>query len=826
MSANAGSLAQSALNRLLRLAAMAGVDAAVKLHIARGDNLDARDGSGLTPLMLAARNNRASTCRVLLSSGASVELTDQSGASALKLAKAVGALDAVEAIEEFVRERNQAQAWVDQGASILDVATTKSNSAIVQISFPLGIAEADTAIGWQEEEEIVAPDGNVSLATAAIELHASIANHTASDDLVDWSDVSIYLPEKSARPARVRDSGNLWPLQSLILKGIREGSVPDLDVQAFFEDEEGERDEESEIRLRLALGEISVSTDERQVLRFEPLQSEADDSEQDELNDAIAFYDEITSSSDQCLKLYFRDMESFELLTRDGEGALAQRIEDGLGQVQGALASLPKSIEIFLEAYEQHLCGKRRLSEMLTGFSDIELAIDGAASIADQAAFNEEVEASTDMEAEVLIDEDEIAPGPDPVEVGRRMSALRAHYEAFKRVASSSSNLVNEEVCNLRQRMAEEFLTMKLPPAFIDSLVRKVREVIGDLLRHEQILSAIAEPPRLSGADLPAQFAGGERSIDFTGHVPAAERPESYPIFASPNATQSESRMLVALRGDLLLPLAEIRNLDRSISVFYERACSARKEMTQANLRLVMSIARKYTNRGLQFLDLVQEGNIGLMKAVDKFEHRRGYKFSTYATWWIRQAITRAIADQARTVRIPVHMIETINKLKRVSRQMFQQFGREAMPEELAKEMEIHEEKIRKVLKIAGEPLSLETSVGVDDDSNLGDVIEDSNASSPLDLATESGLTEAVRDVLAALKPREAKVLRMRFGIDMNTEHTLEEVGKQFGVTRERIRQIEAKALRKLGHPIRSGALRSFIDYEKSTVAEPTEADA
>jgi RNA polymerase primary sigma factor len=309
-------------------------------------------------------------------------------------------------------------------------------------------------------------------------------------------------------------------------------------------------------------------------------------------------------------------------------------------------------------------------------------------------------------------------------------------------------------------------------------------------------------------------FPNNEGNLEWANELSRKRQKWSPNIKTYKEAIDAEQEKLAAIERQLFLPLTDIKEINRTMSIGEAKARRAKKEMVEANLRLVISIAKKYTNRGLQFLDLIQEGNIGLMKAVDKFEYRRGYKFSTYATWWIRQAITRSIADQARTIRIPVHMIETINKLNRISRQMLQQFGREPTPEELAKEMEMPEDKIRKVLKIAKEPISMETPIGDDEDSHLGDFIEDTNASSPVDSATETGLMETVRDVLAGLTPREAKVLRMRFGIDMNTDHTLEEVGKQFDVTRERIRQIEAKALRKLRHPSRSEQLRSFLDID------------
>ncbi|MFC5582014.1 RNA polymerase sigma factor RpoD [Rhodanobacter terrae] len=521
------------------------------------------------------------------------------------------------------------------------------------------------------------------------------------------------------------------------------------------------------------------------------------------------------------VRMYMREMGTVELLTREGEIAIAKRIEEGLGQVQTALASFPLTIELLLEEYDQHLDGKRRLSEILAGFLDLEEAADLARKEKEAAALllpepdpSDETEADDDETA--TEDEEEAGPtGPDPEEVKRRMELLRDYYGKFQKAAPKAASITDKKIVKLRDQMAEEFLKLKLPSALIDGFVRKLREVVNDIRHHERVLMDIfVKQVKMPKAEFIKTFPSNEGNLEWVAELSRKRQKWSPNIKTHREAIDAEQEKLATIERKLFLPLIDIKDINRAMASGEAKARRAKKEMVEANLRLVISIAKKYTNRGLQFLDLIQEGNIGLMKAVDKFEYRRGYKFSTYATWWIRQAITRSIADQARTIRIPVHMIETINKLNRISRQMLQQFGREATPEELAKEMEMPEDKIRKVLKIAKEPISMETPIGDDEDSHLGDFIEDGNASSPIDSATETGLMETVRDVLAGLTPREAKVLRMRFGIDMNTDHTLEEVGKQFDVTRERIRQIEAKALRKLRHPSRSEQLRSFLDVE------------
>jgi len=516
------------------------------------------------------------------------------------------------------------------------------------------------------------------------------------------------------------------------------------------------------------------------------------------------------------VRMYMREMGTVELLTREGEIAIAKRIEEGLTQVQTALASFPLTIELLLEEYDQHLDGKRRLSEILAGFADLEQAADAALAEAELAAAESDAEVEEDEDEEAAGDDEEAGPsGPDPEEVKRRMELLRDYYGKFQKAAAKATDINDKKVTKLRDQMAEEFLKLKLPSALIDSFVRRLREVVGNIRHHERVLMDIfVKHVKMPKAEFLKAFPSNEGNLEWAEELGRKRQKWSPNIKHHREHIDAEQTKLQDIEKKLFLPLTDIKEINRSMSVGEAKARRAKKEMVEANLRLVISIAKKYTNRGLQFLDLIQEGNIGLMKAVDKFEYRRGYKFSTYATWWIRQAITRSIADQARTIRIPVHMIETINKLNRISRQMLQQFGREPTPEELSKEMDMPEDKIRKVLKIAKEPISMETPIGDDEDSHLGDFIEDTNASSPIDSATETGLVETVRDVLAGLTPREAKVLRMRFGIDMNTDHTLEEVGKQFDVTRERIRQIEAKALRKLRHPSRSEQLRSFLDID------------
>ena len=588
-------------------------------------------------------------------------------------------------------------------------------------------------------------------------------------------------------------------LKDLIAKGKEQGYLTYSEVNDHLPEDISDPDQVEDIIQMIndmGIQVFEVAPDADELLMAEG-DSSADDIAAAEAAAALAAVETEAGRTTDPVRMYMREMGTVELLTREGEIVIAKRIEEGIRELMAALAHFPGAVEAILNEYDLVAKEERRLADIMVGYLDPAEDVPSALEAA-EAAENTD----TDEEADT---------GPDPVEAKKRFTALKRQFnKTEKAIAAKGRN--SKEAVKEMEKLGDLFKFFKLTPRVFEPLTDTPRNLLAAVRDQEREIMRIAvRDCKMPRKDFITSFQGSEADLKWvTRHT--REKDYGSRLAAEKENIQRLQRRIIQVEEQSGLSVSEIKEINRRMSMGEARARRAKKEMVEANLRLVISIAKKYTNRGLQFLDLIQEGNIGLMKAVDKFEYRRGYKFSTYATWWIRQAITRSIADQARTIRIPVHMIETINKLNRISRQMLQEMGREPTPEELGERMDMPEDKVRKVLKIAKEPISMETPIGDDEDSHLGDFIEDNTIHSPVDAATGQGLQEATKEVLAGLTAREAKVLRMRFGIDMNTDHTLEEVGKQFDVTRERIRQIEAKALRKLRHPTRSDYLRSFLD--------------
>ncbi|WP_022955018.1 RNA polymerase sigma factor RpoD [Perlucidibaca piscinae] len=614
-------------------------------------------------------------------------------------------------------------------------------------------------------------------------------------------------------------------LAALIAKGKEQGFLTYAEVNDHLPESVTESEQIEDIIQML--NDLGIPVHERapeadDLMREETPEASDDELAAEEAAAVLASVENEPGRTTDPVRMYMREMGTVELLTREGEIAIAKRIEEGIRDVLHAMAYWPGAVELLINEFDAVEAGERRIGDVIAGFLDPDDP--ATAEEIDEEAALAALAGGGKSKADEAEDDDEEAEGDDEeseADTGLDMEMVRGRVDALreqlaKTEASEQRNGREHKSWQTQMNtLAELFMMFKLTPRVYDGIADHIRETVDTVRAQERaVMVACVRRAKMDRATFLTDFPGHETDLEWLDREVVTRKPLAKALEAQREDILRAQQRLLEVETSHALTIAEIKDISRRVSIGEAKARRAKKEMVEANLRLVISIAKKYTNRGLQFLDLIQEGNIGLMKAVDKFEYRRGFKFSTYATWWIRQAITRSIADQARTIRIPVHMIETINKLNRVSRQMLQEMGREPTPEELGERLDMPEDKVRKVLKIAKEPISMETPIGDDEDSHLGDFIEDTLMVSPIDAATAEGLREATREVLENLTPREAKVLRMRFGIDMNTDHTLEEVGKQFDVTRERIRQIEAKALRKLRHPSRSEHLRSFLDSE------------
>ena len=601
-------------------------------------------------------------------------------------------------------------------------------------------------------------------------------------------------------------------LKALIAKGKEQGYLTYSEVNDHLPESISDPDQVEDIIQMIndmGIKVFEAAPDADALLLNEENDSGADEVAAAEAAAALAAVENEAGRTTDPVRMYMREMGTVELLTREGEIVIAKRIEEGLRELMSAMAYFPGTVEHVLNEYALVANEERRLNELITGYLDVS---DEEIPVGPPAASQMTEQEKQDKKDGEMDDEDEASVGPDPEEAKVRFTELRVQFEKATKVVNKNGRDHDKSKAEL-EKLGELFKSFKLTPRQFEPLLSHVRAVLTRLRRHERnIMSLVIRSAKMPRKVFISSFPGSEVNPKWIDkHIKEKEAYSELLVNVKTEVLRAQKKIRL-IEEETGLKITEIKDINRKMSIGEAKSRRAKKEMVEANLRLVISIAKKYTNRGLQFLDLIQEGNIGLMKAVDKFEYRRGYKFSTYATWWIRQAITRSIADQARTIRIPVHMIETINKLNRISRQMVHEKGREPTPEELGERMDMSEDKVRRVLKIAKEPISMETPIGDDEDSHLGDFIEDATVDSPVDSSIDEGLREATKGVLGSLTAREAKVLRMRFGIDMNTDHTLEEVGKQFDVTRERIRQIEAKALRKLRHPTRSDHLRSFLD--------------
>jgi len=787
----------SALNKLLKIAALNGVVAAVKIHIAKGDDLNARDNAGDTPLMISAKKNHINVCKLLLENGSDPLLLDALGKDAFTIASEVGAKETAALIKSLLPYPIAPQ----QSEQAPAPATTTITDDLVEIEF-----ESEWNIGdWEPENETPPPEESPEIAVKVKIQQKAISEHIAIDTSADWEDFDVSLPGFAEPIIRTGITDTRATVRHTLLRVLREGSVPYFQVQNIALSAHGVEDIDFSRNICQVISELNGQTDERYEHVSDGLTVHLDEEETAEeeriLDGALEYLKELSGLSHDPVRMYMREMGTVELLTREGEIEIAKRIEEGLKHMVMAISACPTTINEILAQVQRVKGGAAQIEEIVDGL------------VTDDGQEYDSVGVPDDS------DEDGPADGTNSKQLEDLRVQSMAKFEIVERefekirMAYQKEGYKSDGYVKAQDSIQNEMMGIRFTAKMVDRLADTLRSQVEEVRELERaVLYTCVDLAGMPHQHFIKVFPGNETNLDWVLNEVSAGHDYSTILERHVPAVQELQQKLIDLQNRVVLPLKDLKEVNKRMATGEAKARKAKREMTEANLRLVISIAKKHTNRGLQFLDLLQEGNIGLMKAVDKFEYRRGYKFSTYATWWIRQAITRSIADQARTIRIPVHMIETINKMNRINRQILQETGAEPDPSTLADKMDMPEVKIRKILEIGEEPISMETPISDDDDSHLGDFIEGGTTLAPAEAALHNSMRDVVKEVLDTLTPREAKVLRMRFGIEMGSDKTLEEVGKQLDVTRERIRQIEAKALRKLRHPSRADKLKSFLE--------------
>ena len=822
------------LNKLLKIAVSNGVEAAIKLHIAKGDDLNARDDSGNTPLMIAARKKQTNACKLLLENGADPRLLNLEGKNAVSIASEAGSSETAALIQSFVSvpvaDQPMEQVAEPPPSGTTEQATDPSaTSSDFTIDLVQDELDSEWNIGdWEPEEETHPPEEDPEIALKVKVQQKAISEHVAIDTSADWEDFDVSLPEFAEPIVRTAIVETRAAVRSALLRVLREGSVPDFQIQDIALSEFGIEDLDFSNNIRQVINDLGGQTDERHeyVSVFDDftvhLNEEETVEEERTLNSALEYLDELSGSSNDPGRMYMRQMGKAELLSREGEIEVAKRIEKGLMDMMEAISVSPATIAEILRMAGEIREGKIVISTLVDGFFN--------ADKSDDHVTEEDFEDFDEFDE--LDDADEDENHGDSQALTKQLEELKTQaLEKFDQIANLFEVLHQvydregwgtPNYLGAQTALSEELMTIRFTSRVIEKLCDIVRGQVNDVRKKERELRRIIVDKCGYPLDqFVAEFSGRDKNgnrvasrlldLKWIEKQAAASMPWAANMGRNISQIQDIQQQLIDLQLRVVVPLDELKEINKRMNAGERASRDAKKEMIEANLRLVLSIAKKYTNRGLEFLDLLQEGNIGLMKAVDKFQYRRGYKFSTYATWWIRQAVTRAVADQARTIRIPVHMIEIINKLNRISRQYFQEHGTKADVSVLSDRMEMPEDRIRGIMKFDTEPVPLDTLLDKDGDL-LAELVEDDAQSDPMNAVLQHNIHETVREMLDSLTSNEARILRMRFGIDLSTDHTLEEIGQVFGVTRERIRQIEAKAMRKLKHPSRSENLRDLLD--------------